>query len=120
MSPNKTHTCYSSRYYHAEFNYDGKVYRCTARDYSDKYVVGELQESGRIRWNDKYFEKVFSKTAVENEVCIHCIHMPICGGPCAQKRFENDDINKNCLLTGTNMTIENFIINRYEEMHKTR
>ena len=38
--------CYADNYNYYAINYNGKVFKCTARDYSDKLVIGNLQPSG--------------------------------------------------------------------------
>lgn len=49
----KCYKCYADRFWHALINYNGKVYRCTARDYTDRNALGELLEDGTIQWDEK-------------------------------------------------------------------
>ncbi len=114
---NKCHKCYVDRYYHAEINYDGKVYRCTARDYTDKYVAGKLMDNGVILWNSEKMEKMYGKATFENKHCLKCKYLPICAGPCVQKMIETPEENfeKICVLNYTEISPESFIIDCHEQ-----
>lgn len=84
----QTHKCYADRLYHCELNYDGKVYRCTARGYDDKHVMGELTEEGIIRWDKDKMSSRYGQATFENEACLACKYLPLCLGPCSQKMEE--------------------------------
>ena len=60
--------------------------------------------------------KRFGKATFENEKCIKCNLLPICTGPCSQKVIEVGDKSKQiCSLNSLESSIEDFIINYYEE-----
>ena len=42
-------------------NYDGKLFRCTARDFKKGDAEGELLSDGILKWN----EKVKMRTAIK-------------------------------------------------------
>lgn len=86
LSVLKGHTCYVDRYYHTEINFDGKIYKCTARAYSDEYVLGELQDDGHIFWKQEKMRKMYAKATFENEMCLACKHMP-CAQDLVPKNF---------------------------------
>ena len=86
--PKSYKCCYADSYYYYAINYDGKVYKCTARDYGDELVIGELLSSGRIVWNESRLSKYFEKSTFENEHCEQCKKLPLCMGPCIQKNYE--------------------------------
>lgn len=121
MSPafriGKTHTCYVDRIYHAEINYDGKVYRCTARDYSDKYVVGELLNNGKIQWDEQKIALRYAKATFENEMCLACKYLPLCMGPCSQKLLETpvEKLNHLCYLNCAEIKPESVILDYYKQ-----
>ena len=117
---NEGNTCYADRYYHAEINYDGKVFRCTARDYSDRYAMGEVMDDGRIEWNADKMAQQYGKATFENEMCIVCKHLPICNGPCSQKIIEtpSENLDSICSLKYSEVTPETFIIDLYEKKIK--
>lgn len=115
---NTVYTCYADRLYHAEINYDGKVYRCTARGYSDEYVVGELLDNGMIRWDEDKMSKRYGKATFENEICLACKYLPLCSGPCSQKMIETSKqkMEEICYLSYAEVTPETMIINYYNNL----
>lgn len=114
------HKCYSDRRYYAEINYDGKVYRCTARGYEDKYVVGELKENGQIIWDEKKLAQCIGKATFENRMCLVCKYLPLCMGPCSQKLIETseDKLENICYLKDCEVSPEDAIINYYQHKMK--
>jgi uncharacterized protein len=114
------HTCYVSRINHVEINYDGKVYKCTARGYDDKYVVGELSDDGRINWKDKIISKLYASPMFENPMCIKCGYLPICAGPCPQKMMETpqEQIQRICIFKQSEQSAKDMIIHSYENSLK--
>lgn len=112
--------CYVDRIYHAEINYDGKVYRCTARDYSDKYVMGELSDSGEIKWNEEKMAKQYAKATFENDMCLKCKYLPLCMGPCSQKIVETpkEILSQICYLSYAEVKPESVIVDYYEQKMK--
>lgn len=113
----KGYTCYVDRYYHTEINFDGKIYKCTARAYSDDYVLGELKEGGRIEWNKEKMSKMYGKATFENEMCLNCKHVPLCTGPCAQKVLETPKelLHTICPLNTAEVSVETFILELYDK-----
>lgn len=113
-----THKCYADRLYHCELNYDGKVYRCTARGYDDKYVLGELTEEGNIRWRKWKMSERYGRATFENEICLACKYLPLCMGPCSQKMDETacQNVQDLCYLNLIEATPEQAILDYYRCM----
>lgn len=114
------HKCYADRLYHAEINYDGKVYQCTAQAYADKHVAGKLLEDGRIIWNSDKIAKRLGKATFENDMCLVCKYLPLCMGPCSQRIIETpkEQLHEICCLNNTEITPETMIIDYYEQKMK--
>ncbi len=110
--PNSYHTCYSDKFYHAVVNYDGNVYKCTARDYSENIRAGVLKNNGEIEWNYKLLSRMFSKATFENDKCLNCKLLPLCFGPCIQKTYEVliKKAKFKCLMEDSELSIDTFII----------
>ncbi len=114
--PKRFFTCGLDRENHLAVNYDGGVFKCNARDYSDKYMIGKFESDGNMSVNvdlvDKYYEKApFEK----NEFCGDCKHLPVCGGPCIQKANEyqiGGDFSKYCVVKNAPISVEEFIVNQ--------
>jgi len=110
--------CYADSYHYYVINYNGKVFKCTARDYGDDKVIGNLQPSGQIAWNDALMSKMFEKATFENEMCESCKILPLCMGPCIQKNYESrlNGTPLNCMYSNVEYSLSNHII----EMAKKR
>jgi uncharacterized protein len=110
--PQWYHTCYSDKYAHFVINYDGSIYKCTARDYSDNLKIGFIDENGVMNLNESKLAKYFSVSTFENERCLKCKLLPLCFGPCIQKTYESNINNEpiECLIEDSEITIETFII----------
>jgi len=78
--------CYADKRNHALINFNGDVFKCTARDFKTENKEGVLTENG-IQWNEKYYDRLNIK--FKNIPCMDCIIMPICNGGCSQHAIEN-------------------------------
>jgi len=110
--------CYANKWHSAVINFDGSVYKCTARDFNRENSDGCLKADGNIVWKP---EKIFSrmtKIPFENNVCLECLMLPICMGLCSQKSVEiktDLDIKKNCHYMYAGITPDIFVKNFYEK-----
>ena len=86
------HPCYADRNNQAVINFNGDVFKCTARDFTKKNRLGVLNEDGTITWNE---EKIRQREGVRlsKEVCQHCRIAPICGGTCTQRGLDSGNSN---------------------------
>ena len=99
----KGYVCYADKMQQALINYDGKVFKCTARDFTTYPEDGMLLDSGDIEWKTSHVAKRFGKATFENKHCLACNLLPVCFGPCSQKMVEynvDDNFEKICLKGG--------------------
>lgn len=115
----KGYACYVDKYYHLEIDHLGKVYKCTAKGYSPEYEVGVLLDDGRIAYNRTWEAKRFAQLTVENDECLNCKFLPMCGGMCTQNFIENNKQHK-CVLTLAEVPIEQALQRLYNEKKKER
>lgn len=112
LGRNKTYTrCYADSFFHRVINYDGKVYKCSARDYSDELCIGVINDEGEMILNNKILSKMFDDVPFRNKLCLNCLKLPLCLGPCIQKYYENK-INKSsfeCLFDYSEISFETYI-----------
>jgi len=110
--PKSFFTCYSDKYAHAVINYDGNVYKCTARDYSEDVRIGKLKDNGMIDWKKEMLSTMFAQAPFENEICLNCKLLPLCFGPCIQKHYETKTSKAtfNCKMKDSELSVETFII----------
>jgi uncharacterized protein len=106
--------CYADSFYHRAINYDGKIFKCTARDYSDDLSIGSLNEDGCISFNYNMIFKMFADTTFKNEKCLNCNRLPLCFGPCIQKYYETKIGKKSfqCLHQNIEISLEEYIKER--------
>lgn len=101
--------CYADKKNHATINYNGEVFKCTARDFASAIKEGDLLDDGLIEWNEKYNKRLESK--IKNKPCFTCKILPICGGGCSQISMENE---------GKEYCVKNFDENRKLQLVKNR
>ena len=110
----KGHVCYADRKNYANINYDGNVFRCTARDYSSENSYGYLNEKGEIVWADEKLHNIDSKPYFDNKKCMECKFLPLCGGPCFQKALSLINNPENfCIKNLLDTDVETFIVQHY-------
>lgn len=81
------HVCYADSPRHVVVNYNGDVFKCTARDFTAQSREGELTADGQIVWNEKYHQRMHIRYS--NPACRACRILPICNGSCTQNKLES-------------------------------
>ncbi|QES91064.1 radical SAM/SPASM domain-containing protein [Rhizosphaericola mali] len=84
-------SCYGDHRNHATINFNGEVFKCTARDFTTKNSEGLLDETGNINWNEKFEKRLNIK--FKNKPCLECAILPMCGGGCTQQAIEHEGID---------------------------
>lgn len=100
--------CYADCENKIVINYNGDIYKCTARDFTPENREGVLCEDGHIEYNDKYRYRMRIKHT--NKVCLACNIYPLCHGACTQNDMENP--NRNYCLYGYNNETKKEIVSR--------
>lgn len=110
--PGAFYRCYSDRLRHYAINYNGKIFKCTAQDYGDDKVIGELLPNGTIKWNMALLSNLFSQSTFENSRCLKCIKLPICMGPCisANHKARKNGTPLPCLGENVQYSLKDFVI----------
>lgn len=81
-------SCYADKRNQALINYNGEVFKCSARDFKSSNKEGVLEENGIISWNDNFEKRMSAK--FRNKPCLTCSILPLCGGGCSQVAMENE------------------------------
>jgi len=84
-------SCYGDHKNHATINYNGEVFKCTARDFTTANSEGILKPGGFIEWNEKLDKRLNSK--FKNKPCLECPILPMCGGGCTQQAIEHEGVD---------------------------
>jgi uncharacterized protein len=108
-SDNVRNSCYADKKNQATINYNGEVFKCTARDFKSENKEGDLLENGVIEWNSKFDERMDAK--FKNPPCLECKILPICNGGCSQNALEN---------MGQDYCINDFDENKKTEIVKSK
>ena len=113
-------SCYADKVNSAVINYNGDVYKCTARDFSHENRVGYLNEDGEIIWNDGYLE-IRRNVKFQNKPCLSCKVLPLCNGGCAQHAMDHLEKKSNsyCIFPKDSGEIEKIIETKIDEVIET-
>jgi uncharacterized protein len=83
-------SCYADKRNSAVINYNGDVFKCTARDFTTAKRQGYISESGELIWENNNLERRMS-VKFNNKPCLTCKLLPVCNGGCSQHAIENFD-----------------------------
>lgn len=84
---NIRHSCYADKANEVLINFNGDLYKCTARDFTKNNKEGELNEDGIINWFER--NKIRQKAKLNNKPCHTCPILPLCGSGCSQIALES-------------------------------
>lgn len=98
--------CYGDRLYTTVIDYDGKVYKCTARTQKE---AGKMNENGVIIWDYDTLTRLYAKPPFENKKCLSCKHLPICLATCIQNSTGSSEEPDKCALDYSEISVEEFI-----------
>lgn len=80
--------CYADKRNSVVINYNGDLYKCTARDFTKKNRVGYLSEEGNLVWENNHLNKRMN-VKFNNKPCLECRLLPLCNGGCTQRALDN-------------------------------
>lgn len=100
--------CYADKSNHIVVNYNGDLYKCTARDFTKENREGVIGKNGELMWNKKYKKRM--DIVYGNATCRNCSIFPICGGYCSQAKLEH--MGDGCIMRYTNDDRERIVAER--------
>ncbi|ASK31002.1 hypothetical protein CEY12_13200 [Chryseobacterium sp. T16E-39] len=113
LPDNLANSCYADKLNSSVINYNGDIFKCTARDFENKNREGYLTQEGEIVWeNDSQNKRMFSK--FKNKPCLSCRIMPLCNGGCSQQAIEHVDVDY-CIYSGVESEKDKVVIKKIEE-----
>lgn len=109
---NVMQSCYGDKTNHVLINYQGDLFGCTARDFTNENRIGYLDDQGTPHY-DK--EKIHIRRVAKlgKAICKNCRIAPICGGGCRQKASEAFDY-ESCTMGYSEEDIDNKILDIFE------
>ncbi|MDY3268512.1 MAG: radical SAM protein [Phocaeicola sp.] len=105
--------CYADKKNTAIINFNGDVYKCSAKDFTKENRDGFLNEEGQIIWNQPPQYRLSLK--LDNKPCQRCRIAPLCGGGCTNFIINRKKEGKEyCLYNYDNDIIDKLILDRFE------
>lgn len=111
-------SCYGDKRGYALVNYDGNVFGCTARDFTESNRMGWLSADGELHYEQDAKEKRMA-AKFSKPVCHTCRIAPLCGGGCSQKAMECASENL-CLYHYTEKDKDNQVLERFDYLYPLR
>jgi uncharacterized protein len=84
---NVRESCYADKRNSAVVNYDGNIFKCTARDFANYRREGFLSEEGELIWENNSLQRRM-QAKFQNQPCLTCRILPLCNGGCSQHALE--------------------------------
>ena len=104
-------SCYADKRNQVLVNFNGDVFKCTARDFKTEIRDGYLTTGGEVVWENDALERRM-KAVLRNPVCHHCRIAPLCGGNCAQRNMENAGAER-CFMGYDEAAKDMAVLNRF-------
>ncbi|VDH03006.1 radical SAM/SPASM domain-containing protein [Bergeyella zoohelcum] len=116
-SPNNVQdSCYADKRNSVTVNYNGDLYKCTARDFLPENRVGFLSEEGELIWENNSLERRM-QSKFNNAPCLKCKILPLCNGGCSQHAIEHLEIgDEYCVYHGDENEKDKVILTKIEEI----
>lgn len=111
---NVRHSCYADKKNSATLNYNGDIFKCTARDFTTSAREGYIAEDGTIVWeNDSLNRRINAK--FNNKPCLTCRIMPLCNGGCTQHALEYLGKEDYCVHSFDEREKDKVVISKFEQ-----
>lgn len=112
-SSNKVGRCYADNENNIVVNYDGHLFKCTARDFKKERSEGILLPDGEIQWYDRHARR--RAVVFGGKACQTCNIFPICHGGCSQDKLEATEPDL-CLRGYDEAQKQNFVLDRVNDL----
>jgi uncharacterized protein len=119
-SPNSVKSpCYADKRNSVVINYNGDIFKCTARDFTKTKRAGYLNETGELVWENDYLERRMN-AKFKNRPCLTCKIMPLCNGGCSQHALEHLESGTDyCVHSGDENEKMRVVKTKIDEIIKT-
>lgn len=103
-------SCYADKKNQALINYNGDIFKCTARDFNPAQRDGFLNQEGNIVWENTRLDRRVN-VKFRNTPCLHCRITPLCNGGCSQQALEHKQ--DYCMANFSEAKKDEIIIDRF-------
>lgn len=108
--------CYADKRNSATINYNGDLYKCTARDFLPKNRVGYLTQDGDLVWENNHLERRM-EAKFKNKPCLQCRLLPLCNGGCSQHAVEHIELgDEYCIYNSDDHEKDKVVLSKIEEI----
>lgn len=105
--------CYADMKNQLLVNYNGDIFKCTARDFSKVKREGYLTQAGEVVWENDILNKRLT-AKFKNKPCLECRILPLCGGGCSQQYLESAQRGESfCLYNYDENAKDKVILDRF-------
>lgn len=108
------HTCYADKQNQLLVNWNGDVFKCTARDFKTENRIGVITPDGEIIYDkDSPYPQIITK--IPSEKCLNCRIAPLCGGGCHRQYLEHN-FSEACILRYSEKDKDRMVLDRFESL----
>ncbi|MDR0537493.1 MAG: radical SAM protein [Tannerellaceae bacterium] len=108
-------SCKASNANQAVISFNGDVYKCSGRDFSEKHREGRLEADGRIEWERAKLDRRMGIRTFDNALCRGCNLLPLCCGPCCQKQIDSPgEYERYCQKRLMEISLEDYLIYQFK------
>ncbi|CVK16018.1 uncharacterized protein Ga0061079_104137 [Apibacter mensalis] len=108
-------SCYADKRNSVVVNFNGDIFKCTARDFSSNNRVGYLSNNGELIWKDNHLEERMN-SKFRNAPCLKCELLPICNGGCSQHAIEHLKKNEEYCIYGGKEEKDKVLLAKIDEI----
>lgn len=101
--------CYADYENELVINYNGDIFKCTARDFNKENSLGNINDIGEVVLNEK--KNIRTENRFVNKPCMECKIFPICGGGCSEVAYDHYKLDKDYCVHDYNEDTKNEILN---------
>ncbi len=115
----RSFSCKASAKNQVIISWDGAVYKCSGRDFTESHQDGRLMPGGTIKWDEKKLKQRLDIVTYDNPMCRDCKFLPLCWGPCCQKQMESPDgdLERYCQKRNMEMGIAEYVKYRFNNAY---
>lgn len=111
---NVTNSCYADKKNSAVINFNGDIFKCTARDFTNVKREGYIDVKGEVIWeNDSLNRRLNAK--FNNKPCLNCRIMPLCNGGCSQHALDHLGVDEYCVYSFDEKEKDKIVTLKFEE-----
>ena len=106
--------CYADKKNELVVNFNGDIYKCTARDFNQENKYGSLNENGEVDWIQEKLTE-WENIKIQSKACQNCRILPLCGGGCHQVNLETKGLDM-CQMGFSDADKDEVILRRLSEL----